>query len=285
MNYRHIFHAGNFADVFKHALLFPLFRAMQRKEKGFVYVDTHAGLGGYDLGTAPAGRTLEYAAGIGRLWEVAEQPTALREFVSFVRDYNEHKGAPPGELRFYPGSPDIAAALRRPQDRLALSELHPEDFEVLRTSFRRQPNVSVQCIDAYSAIRAYLPPPERRALVLIDPPYEDANEVSRLHAGLQAGLQRLPAGTFVVWFPIKDRSATEAFKAVLSTLALPPTLVLDLTIQDDNRADRLNGCGLVVINPPWQIATELKSIADALREILAVEAGSRTQLEWLVAES
>ncbi|MGH8021677.1 MAG: 23S rRNA (adenine(2030)-N(6))-methyltransferase RlmJ [Opitutaceae bacterium] len=284
MNYRHTFHAGNFGDASKHALLVPLVRAMQRKPKGFVFVDTHAGIGGYDLSTAPAGRTLEFESGIGRLWRAKETPDVLREFLDLVRRYNEARGAASGELRCYPGSPRIVEALLRPQDRLALSELHPEDFEVLRAAFRGKPGVSVQRIDAYSAIRAFLPPPERRALILIDPPYEDANEVSRLHAGLEAGLRRLPAGTFAIWFPIKDRSASEAFKAVLQTLPLPPTLSAELTVRPDKTAGRLNGSGLLIVNPPWQIERELEAVLSALLPLLATEPGARAGLEWLVEE-
>ena len=285
MNYRHIYHAGNFGDVLKHALLVPLVCAMQRKEKGFVFVDTHAGTGGYDLAAAAAERTSEFAAGIGRLWKAGETPSALSDFLEIVRTYNQAQGAAPGELRYYPGSPSIAAALLRPQDRLALSELHPDDFAELQQAFHRRPRVHTQQIDAYSVIRAYLSSPECRAFVLIDPPYEDANEVSRLHAGLEVGLQRLPAGTFAIWYPIKDRSATDGFLAVLQTLDLPPTLTVELTIRPDNRPDRLNGSGLLVVNPPWRIEGELAAIADALHGTLAVEPGSRAKLEWLVPET
>jgi 23S rRNA (adenine2030-N6)-methyltransferase len=284
MNYRHTFHAGNFGDVLKHATLISLFGAMQRKEKGFVYVDTHAGTGSYDLMAEAPGRTQEFVDGIGRLWKASALPGALEPLVGLVRRFNEHQGVPTGELRRYPGSPAIAAMLRREQDRLALSELHPEDFETLRRELCRQPRTSIQRIDAYSAVRAHLPAPERRALVLIDPPYEDANEVSRLHEGLVAGLERMPATVFAVWYPIKDRSGSNAFHALMQTLDLPPTLAVELTVRADDRADRLNGSGLLVLNPPWQIERDLEAIALGLRELLALDAHARASVEWLVPE-
>jgi 23S rRNA (adenine2030-N6)-methyltransferase len=284
MNYRHNFHAGNFGDVLKHALLLPLLRGMQRKEKGFLYIDTHAGLGSYDLTAAPAGRTLEFTGGIGRLWEASAVPEPLREYLELVRRFNRDAGVPAGVLRFYPGSPQVATMVLRPQDRVALSELHPEDFEVLRKTFAHRRSVSVQRIDAYSALLANLPPPERRALALIDPPYEDANETSRLHAGLEAALRRWPAATLVVWHPIKEPAATEGFKAVLLTLELPPTLAVDFILDPAFPPGRLNGCGLLVLNPPWRIADELAATAEAVREALAGGTLARTRLEWLREE-
>lgn len=281
MNYRHIFHAGNFADVFKHALLVPLIRGMQRKEKGFLFLDTHAGVGAYDLSSLPAGRTLEYADGIARLWTGGNPGPILREYVDLVREFNRERGGTEAAPRFYPGSPRLAAKLLRPQDRLALSELHPDDHAALRDEFRRERGVGIQNIDAYSALRAWLPPPERRALVLIDPPYEDREETARLHDAIEAMLTHFGSATYVVWYPITDRSGTDAFKATLRTLPLPPTLAVELVIYADERTDRLNGCGLLVLNPPWQIAPELLSTAQALRDALAVEPGARASLDWL----
>jgi 23S rRNA (adenine2030-N6)-methyltransferase len=271
--------------VFKHALLLPLVRGLQRKEKGFLFLDTHAGTGVYDLNSAAAERTLEFSDGIARLWSRAELPPELHDYVELVRRFNTGHGAPPNALRFYPGSPRIASMLLRPPDRLALTELHPDDCETLRTEFSRDRNVSVQCIDAYSALRAYLPPPERRALVLIDPPYEDHNEVVRIHAALDDALVRFPSGTYVIWYPIKDSASVGAFKSLLCTLPLPPTLAVEFTIYANDPPDRLNGCGLVVLNPPWQIASELATLAAALCEQLAVEKGATSALEWLREES
>lgn len=285
MNYRHAFHAGNFCDVFKHALLLPIVRGLQRKEKGFLFLDTHAGLGAYDLNSVSATRTLEFTSGIGRLWSRADLPPALQELRELVRNFNLARGAPVEALRFYPGSPRIAAALLRPQDRLALAELHPDDCETLRVEFARDRGVGVQCIDAYSALRAYLPPPERRALVLIDPPYEDHNEVVRIHEAMGETLERFPSGTYVIWYPIKDRASASALKNLLGTLPLPPTVAVDFTAYANDPRDRLNGCGLIVLNPPWQIADELAALATALCDLFALETGATSQLEWLRDES
>ena len=284
MNYRHIFHAGNFADVFKHALLLPLIRGMQRKEKGFLFLDTHAGIGAYDLSGVPAGRTLEYADGIARLWNAPGNDPYVREYVELVRRFNRERGGTEAAPRYYPGSPRLASMLLRPQDRLALSELHPEDYLSLREEFRRERGVGIQKIDAYSALRAWLPPPERRALVLIDPPYEDREETNHLHQAVADMLTHFGSATYVIWFPITDRSGTDAFKTTLRTLPLPPTLAAELVIYGDERPDRLNGCGLLVLNPPWQIAPDLMSTAEALRDALAVERGARASIDWLREE-
>lgn len=284
MNYRHSFHAGNFADVFKHALLVPLVRGMQRKDKGFLFLDTHAGSGAYNLNATPSGRTLEYVDGIGRLWTRQDLAAGVRAYVDVVRKFNFSRGAIGETLRFFPGSPRLAAALLRPQDRLALSELHPDDFETLQTEFSRERGVNVQRIDAYSALRAFLPPPERRALVLIDPPYEDHNEVVRIHAALAETLERFPSGTYVIWYPIKEHAGAGAFKSLLTTLALPPTLAVEITVYGNDPPDRLNGCGILVLNPPWQIAGELAAIATSLRDLLALEPGANAGLEWLREE-
>jgi 23S rRNA (adenine2030-N6)-methyltransferase len=284
LNYRHIFHAGNFADVFKHALLVPLVRAMQLKEKGLLFLDTHAGVGAYDLASAPAGRTLEFDTGIGRLWKDAAPPPAFAEYLEFVRRFNASRGASGGELRYYPGSPRLVAGLLRPQDRLALTELHPEDCTTLRAEFAGDRGISIQCIDAYSALRAYLPPPERRALVLIDPPYEDHNEAVRIHAGLDAALQRFPDGVFVLWYPIKDRSGAAMLQTLLLTLPEVPILAAELMIRPDASVERLNGCGLAILNPPWQVDTILAPLVQALGDALATGPGAGATLAWWRAE-
>jgi len=288
MNYRHHFHAGNFADVMKHALLVRLMAGLQRKEKGFLLLDTHAGRGSYDLLAAAQGDSLarspEYPDGIGRLWDRADAPEALAGYLALVKKFDRERGNLAATPRFYPGSPWIARRLARPQDRLALCELHPEEFELLDIALAREPRVSVQERDGYGALRAMLPPPEKRALVLIDPPFEAADEFARMTAAVGEGLSRLPAGVFALWYPLTERARVDAFLGGLLDLKLPPTLALELTVAGERSALKLKGCGLVVINPPWQFDREAGPLLAWLAGALAREPGGSSRCRWLVPE-
>jgi 23S rRNA (adenine2030-N6)-methyltransferase len=288
MNYRHAFHAGNFADVFKHALLVQLARAMQRKEKGFLYLDTHAGRGSYDLAAAARGDTLvrkpEWPDGIGRLWEKPGLPAALADYVTLVRDFDRDNGNATDEPRFYPGSPRLVQQLVRPQDRLALCEKQPDEYAALRAEFALAHRATVQEMDGYVALRAMLPPPERRALVLIDPPFESQDEFAQVAAALRDGLRRLPGGTFAVWYPLTERARVNDFFAELLTLKLPPTLALELAIAGEGSGLKMRGCGLVVVNPPWQFDREVEKFLPVLAELLAQAPGADTTVNWLVPE-
>ena len=288
MNYRHQYHAGNYADVFKHVLLVQLIRAMQRKEKGFLYLDTHAGRGGYDL-TVPAvlpdgrSREPEHPAGIGRLWDATDLPSALKDFVALVRRFHDRNGATGPELKFYPGSPWIAKLLLRPQDRMALCELREDDAEALDFEFARESRVTVQVIDGYTGLKALLPPPEKRALVLIDPPFESKKEFTDIARGLKDALKRLPGAVGAVWYPITERARTAEFHHALIELAVP-TLFAELTIAGEASELRMRGCGLLILNPPWQIDQEIRAVLPALRERLKVDSGALTACGWLVPE-
>lgn len=288
MNYRHHYHAGNYADVFKHVLLLQLIRAMQRKEKGFLYLDTHAGRGGYDLSVPsvlPDGRTREpeHRAGIGRLWDAAGLPPALNDFVALVRRFNDRNGATGPELKFYPGSPWVAKLLLRPPDRMALCELREDDAEALDFEFARESRVTVQVIDGYTGLKALLPPPEKRALVLIDPPFENKREFADVARGLKDALKRLPGAVCAVWYPITERARTDEFHHALLELATP-ALFAELTIAGEASELRMKGCGLLILNPPWQIDREIRAVLPALRERLKVDAGAKTTCDWLVPE-
>ncbi len=289
MNYRHHYHAGNYADVFKHALLLLLVRGMQRKEKGFLYLDTHAGRGGYDLSTAPVlpggrEREPEWPAGIGRLWQRKDLPAALGELLAVVGRFNERAGAAPGELRHYPGSPWIARLLARPQDRLALCELREDDAEALLHEFRHEPQTVVQAMDGYTALKAMLPPPERRALVLIDPPFESKGEFADVLAGLKDALRRLRGGAYAVWYPITERARADDFHAAVRGLKVP-ALAAELNVAGDAALVRMKGCGLVVLNPPWRIDGEIAVLLPVLKELLAADAGASARNIWLVPEA
>ena len=288
MNYRHHYHAGNYADVFKHALLLLLIRAMQRKEKAFLYLDTHAGRGGYDLSVPsvlPDGKSREpeHPAGIGRLWGATNLPPVLNDYLALVRRFNDRNGAIGEELKFYPGSPWIAKLLLRPQDRLALCELRPDDAEALDFEFARESRVTVQAIDGYTGLKALLPPPEKRALVLIDPPFETKKEFADIARGLRDAMRRLPGAVIAVWYPITERARTDTFHHALLELATP-TLFAELNIAGEASLLRMKGCGLLILNPPWQIDREIRALLPVLREHLRVDAGASAICDWLVPE-
>jgi 23S rRNA (adenine2030-N6)-methyltransferase len=284
LNYRHHYHAGNFADVMKHAALVRLVRAMQRKTKGFLYVDTHAGRGRYDLETAAQGDTLERKAewpdGIGRLWNHAKLPEAVADYVTLVRAHDQKLGNLEPQPRFYPGSPRLVQMLMRAQDRQALFEKQPDEAAALRDEF-----AAVQMADGYAGLRGQLPPPEKRALVLIDPPFEAKDEFACVVKAVGDGLARLPSAVFAIWYPLTERARVDVFFDELLALKLPPAFALELEIVDPQHALKMKGCGLVVINPPWEIDKELAPMNSWLAEVLAQAPGGRAMLRWLVREN
>jgi len=271
MNYRHAFHAGNFADCMKHALLVWLQGAMARKPAGVFYLDTHAGIGRYDLSGPEAQRTGEWHHGIAQL---THPPAVLADYVGLVR-----------ELGMYPGSPSLIRARMRPQDRLACCELHPDDAATLKRLFARDPLVSVHKRDAWEALRALLPPAEKRALVLIDPPYEASDEFARVADGLRLGYSRFRTGVFAAWYPVKHRQPPREFHLALRQSGMRDIVAVELWLRAPLDASRLNGCGLVVINPPFGFEAAAKAILDALLERLGTgEAGAGFSVERLVDE-
>ncbi len=279
MNYRHAFHAGNFADVLKHVVLTRIVEYLKRKEAGFFVLDTHAGRGRYDLRGEEAERTGEAAVGIGRLFGVAV-PELVHPYLDAVGAVQHEREA----LRWYPGSPRIVRALMRSQDRLFAAELHPEDAAALKAEFAGDRQVRTLAIDGYQAIRAYLPPSERRGLVLIDPPFESADEFSRLVSALGEGLKRWATGTFLVWYPIKHRRQVDDFLSETALSCRPrPTLCIELLLR---RPDGilLAGCGLVVVNPPFVLGEEMSGLLPFLAKTLRDGPAPTTRLEWLNAQ-
>ncbi len=270
MNYRHAFHAGNFADCMKHALFIQLLRALQRKPKPLLVLDTHAGIGRYDLSTGPAEKTGEWRAGIGKI--LAAQNPALADYTALI-----------AQLGLYPGSPAIAAALLRPADRLIACELHPEDAATLRRTFHATPGVAVHERDGYEALRAFLPPPEKRALILIDPPFERPDEFSTLANHLIAAHAKFKTGVYAVWYPIKHRAPVRAFFATLQHAGLRDIIAAELLLRPAQDPARLNGCGLLVINPPYGFAQTAPPVLDALKTILG-ESGCASGIESVCDE-
>ncbi|MGT2468194.1 23S rRNA (adenine(2030)-N(6))-methyltransferase RlmJ [Mesorhizobium atlanticum] len=282
MNYRHAYHAGNFADVVKHAVLARLVEYLKQKDKAFRVIDTHAGIGRYDLASVEAGKTGEWQGGIGRLTEATLEPQAaalLQPYLEAVRAQN-----PEGGLKHYPGSPLIVRHLLRNQDRLTAIELHPEDAARLKSVFEGDFQARVIELDGWLALGAQLPPKEKRGLVLIDPPFEEEGEFSRLIEGLRKAHRRWPGGIYALWYPIKDRGAVTAFRAALKEAGIPKLLDIALEIRPGSDEPSLDGSGLVVVNPPYTLEGELKVLLPALHKVLAVRQPSRWTSDWLAGE-
>ncbi|RUW46766.1 23S rRNA (adenine(2030)-N(6))-methyltransferase RlmJ [Mesorhizobium sp. M1A.F.Ca.ET.072.01.1.1] len=282
MNYRHAYHAGNFADVVKHAVLSRLVEYLKQKDKAFRVIDTHAGIGRYDLASVEAGKTGEWQGGIGRLSEAALEPRTaalLQPYLEAVRLEN-----PDGGLRRYPGSPLIVRHLLRKQDRLTAIELHSEDAARLKAVFAGDIQTRVIELDGWLALGAHLPPKEKRGLVLVDPPFEEEGEFQRLVENLRRAHRRWPGGIYALWYPIKDRKAVAAFRAALKETGIPKLLDIGFEIRPASSGPSLDGSGLVVVNPPFTLEAELRVMLPALHGALAVEQPSRWTIEWLAGE-
>ncbi|HEX2136953.1 MAG TPA: 23S rRNA (adenine(2030)-N(6))-methyltransferase RlmJ [Microvirga sp.] len=266
MNYRHAFHAGNFADVMKHVLLVRMLVYLQRKETPLRVIDTHAGIGLYDLGGDEAERTGEWIDGVGRLEtpfspEVEALLAPYRQALAAVR-------ARSGE-RAYPGSPGILRELLRRQDRGVFVELHPADYAVLAERFNAAANLKTLHLDGWTALHALVPPKEKRGLVLIDPPYEQPNELERLGREMLAAVRKWPTGVYAGWYPIKDGGPVDDLARVLREACPRPGLRLELVVDDPREPARLNGSGLIVLNPPYALRTEAELLLPALAERLS----------------
>lgn len=282
MNYRHDFHAGNFADVVKHAVLARIVLYLQNKDKAFRVIDTHAGSGRYDLASDEAQRTGEWRDGIGRLLDAkltAEAAALLEPYLAAVRAEN-----PQGGLRFYPGSPLLVRRLLRPQDRLTAIELHPQDAERLKGLFAGDFQVRVIHLDGWLALGAHVPPKEKRGLVLVDPPFEEAGEFDRLAAGLASAHRRWPGGTYALWYPIKDRRAVARFRDALAAFGIPKLLDIRFEARKPSPEPRLDGCGLLVANPPFALEAELRIMLPVLRDRLAQDGGASFEVASLAGD-
>jgi 23S rRNA (adenine2030-N6)-methyltransferase len=270
MNYRHSYHAGNFADAFKHIILVALTKSFMQKDSAFCYLDTHAGIGSYDLKSNEARKSGEAETGIEKIWEAKNPPALIKDYLDCVRQLN-----PDGNLKFYPGSPAIVRQLLRKQDRMVLTELHAEDYKILKRTFPHDKQVGVHLQDAYHALKAFLPPQERRGFVLIDPPYEKPDELSDISTALAKALERWDSGIFVLWYPIKESRALERFHRMLAQKISQPKLICELSIYPENLATHLNGSGVLIVNPPWKLDQELNGILPWLWKTLSPDALGR----------
>jgi 23S rRNA (adenine2030-N6)-methyltransferase len=283
VNYRHAFHAGNYADVFKHVLLAMLIEHLKAKPAPFMYLDTHAGRGRYDLSHAQSQRSGEYLGGIGRLLKepAASLPAEVAAYVELVK-----RSAGPGRspITAYPGSPLIVLRLRRPGDRLVLVENHAGEAAALREAIGREKRVTVLEQDGYATLKAQLPPTERRGLVLIDPPYESESEFDAVLAALMQGHERWPTGIYCVWYPQTERAGSLRFHRELRESGIRRILDAQLSVLPSDAAVGMQGCGLAIVNPPWQLDLHLKELLPVLHRLLAVDGAGGTTVEWLVPE-
>jgi 23S rRNA (adenine2030-N6)-methyltransferase len=280
LNYRHAFHAGGFADVLKHVVLVRVLLHLLKKDTPIRVIETHAGAGRYDLAGTKAARTAEWRDGIGRLFE---QPLAgdaaklIEPYLALVRAAN-----PDGKLSLYPGSPLIARALLRPQDRMIFCELHPEERAALGTHLGRDRRAKIIELDGWLALKAYVPPKERRGLVLVDPSFEVEDEFMRLENGLAEAHARWATGSYLAWYPVKDRREADAFARRLAR-RIEKILRIELAVDTVRPDGRLAACGLLAINPPWTLEKEMGVLFPQLGKTLARQGAGNYRLEWLPA--
>lgn len=277
MNYRHAYHAGSFADVLKHIVLTLVLRHLVQKPTPFRIIDLHAGMGLYDLTSEEAAKTGEWQQGIAKLFTASEGLTMEFEpYMSVVRAFNADSG-----MSKYPGSPLIARTFLRPGDVLIANELHPEDNSRLAAHFSRDKQVRVMALDAWTAIKALLPPKERRGLVLIDPPFEEPDELQRMIRGLEEGLSRFANGIYLLWYPIKDHKPIDRFKRQVAALCPAPVLSCEVLLHPPSNPYRLNGAGMLIVNPPFTMHASMNNLAPTLLRRISNDPAATCPITWL----
>ena len=280
LSYRHGFHAGNFADVLKHTVLIHMLEYMTQKDKPLRIIDTHAGAGVYKLNGPQAQKNREFDNGIGHLWSNAQTPTAITRLLELVRTVNDGK-----QLQLYPGSPLIAQTLMRPIDRLFLHELHPADFQFLRDCMRDDKRIKVEHEDGFAGLQALLPPPDRRALVLLDPSYEVKSDYQLLIKQVQQAHKRFATGTYAIWYPVVLRQRVDEMELALKKSGIKNIQLMEFGLRADNPEHGMTASGMIVINPPWTLWGAMEETLPWLADNLSDETGEAFyRLEQLVAE-
>ncbi|EOI6421443.1 TPA: 23S rRNA (adenine(2030)-N(6))-methyltransferase RlmJ [Vibrio cholerae] len=278
LSYRHSFHAGNHADVLKHIVQSLILNSLQQKEKPFVYHDTHSGVGRYDLTHEWSEKTGEYKQGIARVWQQDNIPAELDSYLDAIRQLNQ------GEtLRYYPGSPRVARAYLREQDRMVLTELHPSDYPLLEQEFHRDRQVSIYKEDGFARLKASLPPQERRGLVLIDPPYELAKEYHDVVRAIAQSYKRWATGIYAIWYPVVNRCDIDDMLEGLQGLEIRKILQIELGVAPDTNERGMTASGMIVINPPWTLESQMQTILPFLKQAIAPATG-HYKVEWVVPE-
>ncbi len=278
LSYRHSFHAGNHADVLKHIVQSLILNSLQQKEKPFVYHDTHSGVGRYDLTHEWSEKIGEYKQGIARIWQQDNIPAELDSYLDAIRQLNQ------GEtLRYYPGSPRVARAHLREQDRMVLTELHPSDYPLLEQEFHRDRQVSIYKEDGFARLKASLPPQERRGLVLIDPPYELAKEYRDVVRAIAQSYKRWATGIYAIWYPVVNRCDIDDMLEGLQGLEIRKILQIELGVAPDTNERGMTASGMIVINPPWTLESQMQTILPFLKQAIAPATG-HYKVEWVVPE-
>lgn len=278
LSYRHSFHAGNHADVVKHIVQSLILNALQQKEKPFVYHDTHSGVGRYDLTHEWSEKTGEFKQGIARLWQQDNVPAEIQSYLDAIKTLNQGE-----DLRYYPGSPRVARAHIRQQDRMVLTELHPSDYPLLEQEFHRDRQVSIYKEDGFQRLKASLPPKERRGLVLIDPPYELAKEYRDVVNAIAQSYKRWATGIYAIWYPVVNRCDIEDMIEGLEGLGINKILQIELGVSPDSNERGMTASGMIVINPPWKLESQMKEILPFLQQAIAPATG-HYKVEWIVPE-
>lgn len=280
LSYRHGYHAGNFADVLKHVVISLILKHLQKKEKPFCYLDTHAAAGMYDLQSEFAQKNREYINGITAVISLSDIPEILESYTSVIKELNHNEKS----LRYYPGSPTIAKSFMRPQDRMILCELHNTEIKNLKAEFRGNKQVAVHHIDAYQSLKAFLPPKENRGMVLIDPAFDHKDELTNFIQGIQFAARRWPNGIISAWFPMQTKHFEQKIYRVLKNADIRNILTVELSVLSDSGPRTLFGCGMVIINPPWKLDEELNTVIPWLWNTMSIDSQGSYKVDYLVPE-
>ncbi|GAA5134421.1 23S rRNA (adenine(2030)-N(6))-methyltransferase RlmJ [Thalassotalea piscium] len=272
LSYRHAFHAGNFADVLKHSVLTLVLEHVTKKEKGFTYIDTHSGAGMYQLADEYAQKTGEYKNGINKLFSNSDLPEALVPYIDIINELNKQLGTE--QLSLYPGSPGIAKKFSRRQDSTHLFELHPTDVQHLTDFCQRWNKSHIKQLDGYQGLLSLLPPPNRRAVVLMDPPYELKEDYTKAVKTLIKAYRKFATGTYILWYPVVKRELVNQMQNAFTTSEIKNLLQVEFCLTADTNEYGMTGTGLFIINPPWQLNTQLSEIMPYLQSKLGNSSSS-----------
>jgi 23S rRNA (adenine2030-N6)-methyltransferase len=282
LSYRHAFHAGNHADVLKHIVLQSTLRYLTQKDKPFLYIDTHAGAGGYRLDSDYAEKTGEFHEGIEKLWQCDDMPEAVAEYIDLIRQFNYASGGK--KLNYYPGSPWIAQTLLRPEDKLVVSELHSTDFPLLNKHFRNDKRIRIFEQDGYKTLNAMIPPPQKRSLVLMDPSYEQKKEYHWVTENLMNAHKKFTTGVYLLWYPVVNRESIDRIEKTLKRSGITKIQLFEFAMQEDTNESGMTASGMIVINPPWKLMETMQKTLPYLVSTLSPEKGS-FRAEVLVGEN